>query len=122
VHADEASSEVPLELQGVDVAAADGRNQRWFGVAGSEDVAGPDLLPDPSDPWWRAFVSGSEGSLLRVEQWFTNSAPFETSLSGGPISFDPGRSLLKQWIDLSGPSLVALRIHGDLQQRAATRE
>jgi hypothetical protein len=122
VHADEASSEVPLELQGVDVAAADGRNQRWFGVAGSEDIAGPDLLPDPSDPWWRTFVSGSEGSLLRVEQWFTNPTPFETSLSGGQISFDPARSLLKQWIDLSGPSLVALRIHGDLQRRAAAQQ
>jgi len=117
VHADEAAAEAALELQGVDVASADGRSQRWFGVAGSEDLAGPDLLPDPSDPWWRSFVSGSDGSLLRVEQWFTGPTPFETALSGGPISFDPARSLLKQWIDLSGPSLVALRIHGDLQER-----
>ena len=117
VRADEASGESPLELQGVDVATADGRNQRWFGVAGSEEACGPDPLPDPRDPWWRAFVSRTEGSLLRVEQWFTSPAPFETSLSGGPISFDPARSLLKQWIDLSGPSLVALRIHGDLQAR-----
>jgi len=122
VHADEDSGEFPLELQGVDVVAADGRNQRWFGVAGSEGLAGPDLLPDPSDPWWGAFASRTDGSLLRVEQWFTSAAPFETSLSGGQISFDPARSLLKQWIDLSGPSLVALRIHGDLQGRRAARE
>src|SRR5207237_2259256 len=114
VHADETSPEEPLELQGVDVAEADGQEQRWFGVAGSEGIVGEDLVPDPSDPWWRSFVSGREGSLLRVEQWFTSPAPFETSLSGGQISFDPRRSLLKQWIDLSGPSLVALRIHGEL--------
>jgi len=112
VHVDEASSDEPLELQGVDVA---GGHQRWFGIAGAAPV--PDPAPDPSDPWWRSFVAGSEGSLLRVEQWFTSAAPFETALCGGPISFDPRRSLLKQWIDLSGPSLVALRIHGDLTDR-----
>ena len=115
VHAEGAASEELLELQGVDVA---GTGQRWFGVAGT-DVAS-DLAPDPSDPWWRSFVSGNEGSLLRVEQWFSSPLPFETSLSGGPIAFDPRRSLLKQWVDLSGPSLVALRIHGDLARRRAS--
>ncbi|MFL5362046.1 MAG: hypothetical protein ACJ78U_13860 [Myxococcales bacterium] len=112
VHVDEASSDEPLELQGVDVA---GGQKRWFGIAGTG--AEPRPAPDPSDPWWQSFVAGTEGSLLRVEQWFTSPAPFETDLCGGPISFDPRRSLLKQWIDLSGPSLVALRIHGDLAER-----
>jgi hypothetical protein len=115
VHADEASSDEQVELHGVDVAGHSGFHQRWFGVAGTEPQ--PELAPDPSDPWWRSFASGSEGSLLRVEQWFTSAAPFETSLAGGPISFDSRRSLLKQWIDLSGPSLVALRIHEDLRHR-----
>jgi hypothetical protein len=54
---------------------------------------------------------------LRVEQWFrAGEPPFRSGLAGGKLSFDPRRSLLKQWVDLSGPSLVALRIHSLLQR------
>ncbi len=98
-----------VELQGVDAASAQEVRQRWFGVPDATDAG---LTPNPLDPWWAAFAAGAgEGSLLRVEQWFTGDAPFLTRLSAGRIAYEPGRSLLKQWIDLSGPSLVALRVH-----------
>ena len=58
-------------------------------------------------------------SLLRVEQWFSGGAdapsPFQTLLAGGNLAFDGRRSVLKQWLDVSGPSLVALRIRQALQ-------
>jgi len=110
-----ASGEEPspaLELQGVDVSSGDGVSQRWFGVAGAGGAPEPDLLPHPEDAWWREFADGSE-SLLRVEQWFSgrpDASPFQTRLLGGNLSFDGRRSVLKQWLDVSGPSLVALRI------------
>jgi hypothetical protein len=110
-----ASGEEPspaLELQGVDVSSGDDVSQRWFGVAGAGAAPEPDLLPHRDDPWWREFAEGS-GSLLRVEQWFSgrpDASPFQTRLSGGNLSFDGRRSVLKQWVDVSGPSLVALRI------------
>jgi hypothetical protein len=98
-----------VELQGVDAAGAQEVRQRWFGVPGPGDSG---LSPHALDPWWGAFAAGAgEGSLLRVEQWFTSEAPFLTRLSAGKIAYEPGRSLLKQWIDLCGPSLVALRVH-----------
>ncbi|HET7788325.1 MAG TPA: hypothetical protein VFL36_20300 [Myxococcales bacterium] len=98
-----------VELQGVDAADAQELRQRWFGVPDALDSG---LSPHPPDPWWRTFAGGAgDGSLLRVEQWFTSDAPFLTRLSAGRIAYEPGRSLLKQWIDLSGPSLVALRVH-----------
>jgi len=97
------------ELQGVDAAAAEEVRQRWFGIPDAEETG---LSPHALDPWWAAFAAGAgEGSLLRVTQWFTTDAPFLTRLSAGRIAYEPGRSLLKQWIDLSGPSLVALRVH-----------
>jgi hypothetical protein len=105
--------EEAVEMQGVDVAAGDGLRQRWFGIAGS--LAGMDLSPSQQDPWWRTLVGGTP-SLLRMEQWFSMPAPFETRLEGGNLAYDPHRSFLKQWLDVSGPSLVALRIHGALRQ------
>ena len=43
-------------------------------------------------------------------------------LSGGKLAFDSRRSILKQWLDVSGPSLIALRIHAALlQSRAGDR-
>jgi len=114
-----ASGEEPspaLELQGVDVSSGDGVSQRWFGVAGAEAAPEPDLLPHGDDAWWREFADGSE-SLLRVEQWFSgrpDASPFQTRLLGGNLSFDGRRSVLKQWLDVSGPSLVALRIRAAL--------
>ncbi len=82
--------------------------QRWFAVAGADSpkTAGPLA----ADPWWREFA-GPEPSLLRMEQWFgAGAGAFKTGLAGGPIGFDGGRSVLKQWIDVSGASLIALRI------------
>ena len=105
-------AQAPLELQGVDVASPEGLRQRWFGVPDAAGPADPDLHPFADDPWWQSFAP-VPGSLLRVEQWFSGPAggsPFETGLSGGNLSFDARRSILKQWIDVSGPSLVALRI------------
>jgi hypothetical protein len=111
-HAASEISEDAVELQGVDVASAEGLRQRWFGLAGSLEE--PDLSPSPHDPWWREFA-GEDPSLLRMEQWFSAPAPFQTRLSGGNLAFDARRSFLKQWLDLSGPSLVALRIHSALR-------
>lgn len=107
VHGAEVAEEA-VELQGVDVASGDSVRQRWFGIAGK--VSGEGLSPSPQDPFWRA-LAGEGKSLLRVEQWFSTPAPFATRLLGGNLAFDPQRSFLKQWIDVSGPSLVALRIH-----------
>ncbi len=110
--AEPATQDAAVELQGVDGAAGDEVRQRWFGVP--DGAAGP-LTPDPTDPWWQEFAgSAAAGSLLRVEQWFTADAPFRERLAAGRIAFVPGRSLLKQWLDLSGPSLVALRVHDAL--------
>jgi hypothetical protein len=104
--------EPPLELMGVDVGTGEGLRQRWYGLADPARAADPDLLPRPEDPWWNAFAGGA-GSLLRVEQWFSgppDTSPFQASLAGGNLAFDSRRSVLKQWLDVSGPSLVALRI------------
>jgi hypothetical protein len=101
------NTEEAVELQGVDVASDAGLRQRWFGIAGG--LSGPHLSFSAEDPWWRAFA-GEGQSLLRVEQWFSAPAPFETRLAGGNLAFDARGSFLKQWIDVSGPSLVALRI------------
>ena len=97
-----------VELQGVDL---EGGAQRWFGVAGAQSGA-----LDPADPWWASLTGLGRGSLLRVEQWFNSGgAPLRERLRAGPLAFDPRRSLLKQWLDVSGPSLVALRIHERLK-------
>jgi hypothetical protein len=104
--------EPALELQGVDVGSGDGVRQRWFGIADSNAMPDPDLMPHREDAWWREFAGGTE-SLLRVEQWFSgrpDASPFQTLLAGGNLAFDSRRSVLKQWLDVSGPSLVALRI------------
>jgi hypothetical protein len=108
-----------VELQGIDVSApAD--SQRWFGVVDpAAAAAAGEVAPAPGDPWWQAFAAdvAQSGSLLRVEQWFrAGEPPFRSGLAGGKVSFDPHRSLLKQWIDLSGPSLVALRIRSLLHR------
>ena len=79
-----------------------------------------DLLLGRDDPWWQALTgdAGRDGSLLRVEQWFSvPGSPFRTGLAGGRLAFDGRRSVLKQWLDVSGPSLVAVRIHAALSQR-----
>jgi hypothetical protein len=106
-----------VELQGMDVFAGP-TPQRWF--AAVDASAGPaEIAPQEGDPWWQAFAADAagNGSLLRVEQWFrAGEPPFRSGLAGGKLSFDPRRSLLKQWVDLSGPSLVALRIHSLLQR------
>jgi len=110
-----------LELQGVDVGSSDGLRQRWFGVADPRAAAEPDLMVHREDAWWREFAGGTE-SLLRVEQWFSgrpDASPFQTALAGGNLAFDGRRSVLKQWLDVSGPSLVALRIRQALQPRPA---
>jgi hypothetical protein len=100
--------EEPVELQGIDAGP-----RRWFAVSGAEPVFGP-VSPSPDDSWWRRFSGGAE-SLLRVEQWFrAQGSPFKSRLSGGKLAFDPRRPLLKQWLDISGPSLVALRIRDAL--------
>ena len=115
VRSGEDAREPSLELQGVDVASPEGLRQRWFGVADPAAAPEPDLGPHPGDPWWQEFASGAP-SLLRVEQWFSGAlSPFETGLCGGNLSFDGRRSVLKQWVDVSGPSLVALRIRQALQ-------
>jgi len=109
--------EEPVELQGVDAAEAGTVRQRWFGIAGPQQApADGSISPSPSDPWWRDFAGGAD-SLLRVEQWFrAQGSPFRTRLSGGKLAFDPRRPLLKQWLDVSGPSLVALRIREALAE------
>jgi len=110
-------SEAPVELHGVDVGSVDGLWTRWFGIAGDDGPAKVDLLPRRDDPWWQALVGpgGAEGSLLRVEQWFSlPGSPFRTGLAGGGLAFDGQRSVLKQWLDVSGPSLAALRIRAAL--------
>src|SRR5205085_9666154 len=109
------AAETTVELQGVDVASSGAVEQRWFGVAG--EAGAPALSPHPADPWWRAFagVSGS-ASLLRMEQWFTaGPGAFRTGLAGGALAFDGRRSVVKQWLDVSGASLVALRIRAALR-------
>jgi hypothetical protein len=109
--------EPALELQGVDVGSSDGVRQRWFGIADPGASPEPDLVPHRDDGWWREFAGGT-GSLLRVEQWFSgrpDTSPFQTRLAGGNLAFDGRRSVLKQWLDVSGPSLVALRIRHALQ-------
>jgi hypothetical protein len=74
------------------------------------------LSPSASDPWWQAFSGGAD-SLLRVEQWFrAQGSPFRGRLAAGKLAFDPKRPLLKQWMDVSGPSLVALRIRDALTE------
>ena len=111
--AGEAADEA-VELQGVDAAAGEVLHQRWFSVPDPGAPPDAELAPHASDPWWRSFADG-DGSLLRVEQWFGGEAsPFESRLAGGKIAFDPRRSILEQWLDVSGPSLVALRIHAAL--------
>lgn len=114
VHAGAGTPTDPLEIQGVDITSGDDLQQRWFGVAGAAPA--PELLPHGADGWWRSFAGEAE-SLLRVEQWFSGFpgvSPFQTGLSAGKLAFDPRRSVLKQWIDVSGPSLVALRIRDAL--------
>ena len=119
VRSDDADALQPLELQGVDVGSSEGLRQRWFGVADARGAAEPDLSPHPADAWWRLFAGdlGEDDALLRVEQWFSGGdgpSPFRSGLSGGKLAFDARRSMLKQWLDVSGPSLVALRIHQGL--------
>jgi hypothetical protein len=117
VRSDTTPSEELVELHGVDVSSSEGLWKRWFGIAGDDDPPATDLRPRQDDPWWQALAgdAGRDGSLLRVEQWFSAAAsPFRTSLAGGRLSFDGGRSLLKQWLDVSGPALAALRIHAAL--------
>ena len=121
VRTGEGPPEHALELQGVDVGSSDGLRQRWFGVADPRAAAEPDLMVHREDAWWREFAGGTE-SLLRVEQWFSgrpDASPFQTALAGGNLAFDGHRSVLKQWLDVSGPSLVALRIRQALQPRRA---
>ena len=109
--------EETVELQGVDVASAQGLGQRWFGVPVPGDAR--DRTPHPDDPWWQEFKGGggADHSLLRVEQWFSAPAPFDTRLAGGKAAFDAQRSILRQWLDVSGPSLASLRIHDALLAR-----
>ena len=112
--------EESLELQGVDSSCSGGPWRRWFGIVEPDGAPPVDLLPDRDDPWWRVFTgdAGRDGSLLRVEQWFSGpGSPFRTGLAGGRLAFDGRRSILKQWLDVSGPSLVALRIHTALSER-----
>ena len=111
------ASEEPVELHGVDVGSVEGLWTRWFGIAGQDGSPAVDLAPRRDDPWWQALLgrAGAEGSLLRVEQWFSlPGSPFRTGLAGGGLAFDGRRSVLKQWLDVSGPSLAALRIHAAL--------
>lgn len=106
--------EPSVELQGVDLASEQGQAQRWFGVPAKAAPPGLALQPDA---WWRQLHGGGAASLLRVEQWFNAPAPFDSGLSGGRVAFDARRSVLKQWLDVCGPSLFALRIHRALGQR-----
>jgi hypothetical protein len=106
-------------LQGVDLISNAGSLQRWFGVAGRAEPAGGAVVPDPADPWWSSFAGEAArgGSLLRVEQWFTEGgagSPFDAQLAGSKLAFDPRRSVLEQWLDVSGASLFALRVHDAL--------
>ncbi|HUJ26280.1 MAG TPA: hypothetical protein VLW85_09695, partial [Myxococcales bacterium] len=110
VHGETLAAEA-AELQGVDVASSSGARRRWFGLVQPGALDEADLAPDARDPWWREF-GGAEGALVRVEQWFAaDASPFASRLSGGNLAFDPDRSFLKQWLDVCGPSLVALRVH-----------
>ncbi|MFL5312351.1 MAG: hypothetical protein ACJ79H_18105 [Myxococcales bacterium] len=122
VRSETAVEEEALELQGVDSNAAGDLWKRWFGVVEPDGPAALDLVPARDDPWWRLLTgdAGREGSLLRVEQWFSvPESPFRTGLAGGRLAYDGRRSVLKQWLDVSGPSLVALRIHAALAQRSS---
>ena len=125
VRSDEADAPLPLELQGVDVGSSDGLHQRWFGVADARGPAEPDLSPHAGDPWWRGFAGNvGDDALLRVEQWFSGGegpSPFRSGLCGGKLAFDARRSMLKQWLDVSGPSLVALRIREGLARLLGKR-
>jgi hypothetical protein len=116
VRSDAAPSEELVELLGVDVGSPEGPWKRWFGVVDRDQAGAADLAPQADDAWWRTLAGDAhDGSLLRVEQWFSGpGSPFRTGLAGGRLSFDGGRSVLKQWLDVSGPSLVALRIHAAL--------
>jgi hypothetical protein len=110
-----AEIEEPVELQGVDAAEAGTVRQRWFGIAQQASLEGS-IAPFAGDPWWRGFAGGAD-SLLRVEQWFrAQGSPFRSNLAGGKLAFDARRPLLKQWLDISGPSLVALRIREALTE------
>lgn len=100
------------EMQGVDVGSEAGLLQRWFGVA--DEPLPPGTQPLAADAWWREFA-GDQPSRLRIEQWFGGAGGFASALAGGPLGFDAGRSVLKQWIDVSGASLIALRIHAALR-------
>jgi hypothetical protein len=120
VRAGDAPVDPALELQGVDVASGEALRQRWFGVADPGTSPDPDVLPHREDAWWRRFAGGAD-SLLRVEQWFSgapSTSPFHTGLLGGNVAFDARRPMLKQWVDVSGPSLVALRIRAALRPGA----
>ena len=115
-----------IELQGLDLTSTDGLQQRWFSIADPGGPADASVAPHRDDPWWRAFTgdAGRDGSLLRVEQWFSTprqESPFPARLSGGKLAFDSRRSILKQWLDVSGPSLIALRIHAALLQSDGRR-
>ena len=117
VRSDAAPCEELVELHGVDVTSADGPWKRWFGVADPDDPPAADATVGRDDPWWQALAGAAArgGSLLRVEQWFSGpGSPFRTGLAGGRLAFDARRSVLKQWLDVSGPSLAALRIHAAL--------
>ena len=112
--------EQSLELHGVDSSSAGSLWKRWFGIVEPDGPPAADLLLGRDDPWWQALTgdAGRDGSLLRVEQWFSvPGSPFRTGLAGGRLAFDGRRSVLKQWLDVSGPSLVAVRIHAALSQR-----
>jgi hypothetical protein len=103
-----------VELFGIDAAESGTVRRRFFGIAGKDAPLG--LSPSASDPWWQAFSGGAD-SLLRVEQWFrAQGSPFRGRLAAGKLAFDPKRPLLKQWMDVSGPSLVALRIRDALTE------
>jgi len=117
VRSDAAPCEELVELHGVDVSSAEGPWKRWFGVAEADAPPPSDLAPRRDDPWWQALAGDDarDGSLLRVEQWFSApGSPFRSGLAGGKLAFDGRRSILKQWLDVSGPSLAALRIHAAL--------
>ena len=105
--------EPAVELHGVDIGSGGSLLQRWFAVAAA--ASPKNAGPLAADPWWNAFA-GPEPSLLRMEQWFgAGPAAFDGGLAGGPNGFDASRSVLKQWIDVSGASLIALRIHSALR-------
>jgi hypothetical protein len=91
------------ELTGIDTLAG----PRWFSRV-EDDARAP--VPSPTDPWWRDFTEEIPGPLLRSDQWFARGPPFESGLAGGLLAFAPGRSVLRQWLDLCGPSLFALQL------------